>query len=170
MHLNLLSKNNDTQSTTKYGFLLWPNAQIVALCAHCTRTALKAPPPNTANRTTNFQGRVQEMAKQINLLMRAPLKIRGERPAAMIVKVFERKKRCIGLKLQATQDCSVEHLAVAGRENLESRWYTTTAQDTLSLAICAFVDCRVDNFPHVLRLHYFSRGVRLEKLLATIGN
>ena len=30
MHQNLLSKNNDAQSTTKYGFLLWPNAQIVA--------------------------------------------------------------------------------------------------------------------------------------------
>ena len=28
----------------KYGFLLQPNTQIVALRAHCTRTALKAPP------------------------------------------------------------------------------------------------------------------------------
>ena len=44
MHQNLLSNNNEAQSTTKYGFLLWPNAQIVALRAHCTRTALKAAP------------------------------------------------------------------------------------------------------------------------------
>ena len=44
MHQNLLPNNNDAQSTTKYGFLLRPDAQIVALRAHCTRTALKAPP------------------------------------------------------------------------------------------------------------------------------
>ena len=44
MHQNLLSNNNDAQNTTKYGFLLQPKAQIVALRAHCTRTALKAPP------------------------------------------------------------------------------------------------------------------------------
>ena len=44
MHQKLLSKNNDVQSTTKYGFLLWPNAQTIALRAHCMRTALKAPP------------------------------------------------------------------------------------------------------------------------------
>ena len=43
MHQNLLPNNNDAQSTTKYGFLLRPGAQIVALRAHCTRTALKAP-------------------------------------------------------------------------------------------------------------------------------
>ena len=30
------------KSTTKYGPLLRPNAQIVALRAHCTRTTLKA--------------------------------------------------------------------------------------------------------------------------------
>ena len=36
--------NNDAQSATKYGFLLWPDNQIVALCAHCTRIALEAPP------------------------------------------------------------------------------------------------------------------------------
>ena len=46
MHQNLLSNNNDAQSTTKYGFLLRPHTQIVALRAHCTRTALKAPPQN----------------------------------------------------------------------------------------------------------------------------
>ena len=44
MHQNLLSNNNDAQSTTKYGFLLQPNAQIVALHANCTRTTLKVPP------------------------------------------------------------------------------------------------------------------------------
>ena len=31
MHQNPLPNNNDAQSTTKYGFLLRPNAQIVAL-------------------------------------------------------------------------------------------------------------------------------------------
>ena len=31
-------------SMSKYGSLVRPNAQIVALRAHCTRTALKAPP------------------------------------------------------------------------------------------------------------------------------
>ena len=35
MHQNLLPNNNDAQSTTKYGFLLRPEAQIVALHAHC---------------------------------------------------------------------------------------------------------------------------------------
>ena len=44
MHQNLLPNNNDAQSTRKYGFLLRPGTQIVALRAHCTRTALKAPP------------------------------------------------------------------------------------------------------------------------------
>ena len=44
MHQNLLPDNNDAQSTTKYGFLLRPEAQIVALRAHYTRSALKAPP------------------------------------------------------------------------------------------------------------------------------
>ena len=48
MHQNLLPNNNDAQSTTKYGFLLRPGAQIVALRAHCTRTALKAPPYGSA--------------------------------------------------------------------------------------------------------------------------
>ena len=38
MHQNLLSNNHDAQSTTKYGFLLQPNAQIVAVRAHCTHT------------------------------------------------------------------------------------------------------------------------------------
>ena len=42
MHQNLLPNNNDAQSTTKYGFLLRPDAQIVALRVHCTCTALKA--------------------------------------------------------------------------------------------------------------------------------
>ena len=31
-------------SITKYGSLVRPDAQIVALRAHCVRTALKAPP------------------------------------------------------------------------------------------------------------------------------
>ena len=31
-------------SITKYGSLVRPDAQIVALRAHCARTALKAPP------------------------------------------------------------------------------------------------------------------------------
>ena len=31
-------------SISKYGSLVRPDAQIVALRAHCTRTALKAPP------------------------------------------------------------------------------------------------------------------------------
>ena len=44
MHQNLVANNNDAQSTTKYGFLLQPDSQIVALCAHSPRTALKAPP------------------------------------------------------------------------------------------------------------------------------
>ena len=39
MHQNLLPNNNDAQSTTKCGFLLRPDAQIVALCANCTPTA-----------------------------------------------------------------------------------------------------------------------------------
>ena len=33
-------------SISKYGSLVRPDAQIVALRAHCTRTALKAPPKN----------------------------------------------------------------------------------------------------------------------------
>ena len=33
-HQNLLSNNNDAQSITKYGFLVEPHAQIVALRAH----------------------------------------------------------------------------------------------------------------------------------------
>ena len=33
-HQNLLSNNNDAQSITKYGFLVRPRAQIVALHAH----------------------------------------------------------------------------------------------------------------------------------------
>ena len=41
---DILPNNNDAQSTTKYGFLLRPDTQIVALRAHCTHTALKAPP------------------------------------------------------------------------------------------------------------------------------
>ena len=44
MHQNLLPNNNDAQSTTKYVFLLRPDAQMVALRVQCTRTALKAPP------------------------------------------------------------------------------------------------------------------------------
>ena len=43
MHQNLLPNNNDAQNTKKCGCLR-PNTQIVALCAHCTRTVLKAPP------------------------------------------------------------------------------------------------------------------------------
>ena len=31
-------------SISKYGSLVWPDAQIVALRAHCPRTALQAPP------------------------------------------------------------------------------------------------------------------------------
>ena len=34
-HQNLVSNNNDAQSITKYGFLVQPHAQIVALRAHC---------------------------------------------------------------------------------------------------------------------------------------
>ena len=33
-------------SISKYGSLVRPHAQIVALCVHCARTALKAPPIN----------------------------------------------------------------------------------------------------------------------------
>ena len=44
MHQNLVPNNNDAQNTTKYGFLLRPDAQIVALRARCVRTVLKAPP------------------------------------------------------------------------------------------------------------------------------
>ena len=43
-HSNLLVNNNDAQSITKYGFLVRPHAQIVALCAHCVRAALKDRP------------------------------------------------------------------------------------------------------------------------------
>ena len=35
MHQSLLPKNNDAQNTTKCGFLLRLDAQIVALCMHC---------------------------------------------------------------------------------------------------------------------------------------
>ena len=35
MHQNLLPNNNDARSTTKYGFLLQMDAQIVAVRAHC---------------------------------------------------------------------------------------------------------------------------------------
>ena len=41
MHQNQLPNNNDAQSTTKYGFLLRPDAQIVALHAQCARGAPK---------------------------------------------------------------------------------------------------------------------------------
>ena len=34
-HQNLLSNNNDAQSITKYGVLVRPHAQIVALRTHC---------------------------------------------------------------------------------------------------------------------------------------
>ena len=40
-HQNLLSNNNDAHSITKYGFLVQPYAQIVAMRAHCA----SAPPP-----------------------------------------------------------------------------------------------------------------------------
>ena len=63
MHQNLLPNNNDAQSTTKDGFLLRPDAQIVALRAHCARTAralrLRRPPiggkegVSPPNRTTS---------------------------------------------------------------------------------------------------------------------
>ena len=43
-HQNLTSNNNNSQSVTKYGFLVGPDAQIVALPEHCTRTALTPPP------------------------------------------------------------------------------------------------------------------------------
>ena len=36
-------------SISKYGSLVRPDAQIVALRAHCTRTALKAPPQDSLN-------------------------------------------------------------------------------------------------------------------------
>ena len=62
MHQNLLPNNNDAQSTTKYGFLLRPGAQIVALRAHCTRTALKALPILVVLVTTICK---QNMAKGI---------------------------------------------------------------------------------------------------------
>ena len=32
---NLLSNNNNAQSITKYGFLVRPRAQIIALCVRC---------------------------------------------------------------------------------------------------------------------------------------
>ena len=35
----LPSNNNDAPKITKYGFLVWPDAPIVALCMHCTRGA-----------------------------------------------------------------------------------------------------------------------------------
>ena len=38
-------------SISKYGSLVWPDAQIVALRAHCTRTALKAPPKRAKSDT-----------------------------------------------------------------------------------------------------------------------
>ena len=34
-HQNLLSNNNDAENVTKYGFLVRPHAQIVALRVHC---------------------------------------------------------------------------------------------------------------------------------------
>ena len=40
-------------SISKYGSLVRPDAQIVALRAHCTRSALKAPPLNSL-RNSNF--------------------------------------------------------------------------------------------------------------------
>ena len=36
---NLLSNNNDARSITKYGFLVRPTRQIVALCMHCAKGA-----------------------------------------------------------------------------------------------------------------------------------
>ena len=41
-------------SITKYGSLVRPDAQIVALRAHCARTALKAPPKTTATPKHGF--------------------------------------------------------------------------------------------------------------------
>ena len=40
-HQNLLSNNNDAPSITKYGSLVRPNAQIVALSAHCAKCTAK---------------------------------------------------------------------------------------------------------------------------------
>ena len=37
-------------SISKYGSLVWPDVQKVALRAHCTRTALKAPPKGHATK------------------------------------------------------------------------------------------------------------------------
>ena len=48
---NLLSNNNDAQSIIKYGFLVWPHAQRIALRVHCVRTALEAPPIYRENTT-----------------------------------------------------------------------------------------------------------------------
>ena len=45
-HQNLLSNNNDAQSTTKYGFLVRPHTKIVALHTHSARNARKPPPPH----------------------------------------------------------------------------------------------------------------------------
>ena len=39
-HQNLPSNNNEAQSITICGSLVWPDAQIVAVRAHCTRIAL----------------------------------------------------------------------------------------------------------------------------------
>ena len=50
MHQNLLPNNNDAQSTTKYGLLLRPNAQIVALRlkrVHCPLQTMHHIPPAT---------------------------------------------------------------------------------------------------------------------------
>ena len=44
-HQIMLSNNDDAQSITQYGFLVWPHAQLVALRAHCTPPPLHERPP-----------------------------------------------------------------------------------------------------------------------------
>ena len=43
-HQNLPSNNNDAQSIAKHGFLVRPNAKMIAPRAHCMCTVLKSPP------------------------------------------------------------------------------------------------------------------------------
>ena len=49
-HQNLLSNNPNAQSITKYGFLVWLDAQILILCVHCMEVPPSKYPSN--NHTT----------------------------------------------------------------------------------------------------------------------
>ena len=60
-HQNLLSNNNDAQSITKYGCLVRPYTQVVALRTHC---ASAPPPPPTAGQRGCFSGQQRQQTEQ----------------------------------------------------------------------------------------------------------